>query len=67
MLDEIMLNIPFNFAIPRSFHLRAPFRFKSTVIKAKLFGKNSLVLDNQTSYNSVNYVMVFIVGFGKIP
>ena len=76
-----MLNIPFNFAIPRSFHLRAPFRFKSTAIKAKLFGKNSLVLDNQTSYSacpkdkwirkcfsdSVNYVMSFIVGFGEIP
>ena len=61
ILDEIRLNIHFNFAIPRSFHLfsRAPFRFKSktiykdnNVIKAKLFGKNSSVLDNQTSYSA---------------
>ena len=39
ILDEIMLNILFNVPIPLSFHLRVPFRFKSTVIKAKLFGQ----------------------------
>ena len=41
ILDEIMLNIPFNFPIPRSFHsfLRAPFFSQLWLIKAKLFGQ----------------------------
>ena len=53
ILDEIMLNIPFNFPIPRSFHsfLRAPF-FSQLWLKLNFLGKNSLVLDNQTSYSA---------------
>ena len=46
ILDKIMLNIPFNFAMPRPFYLfsHAPFGLG---IWQNVFDKNSWVLDNQ--------------------